>query len=483
MASIQEIRDKSGEVIKYKIVVTLGYDNTGVRRRKTYYWHPDPQKSKRQNDRELQKYAIQLDEAVSKEDPFAKEPIFRDYADYVVRHKEGQGKKKRTVDRYRSLMPRVNEEIGNMKMTQITARHLNLLYQHLQKEGIRNQPERARPIMDIRAWLKENNKSIAGFSREIGIPENTVKRALNNRPVLKATADAIAKGMCYLPEQVFEYFRNSTPLSTNTVLAYHRFLSAVFSFAVKEGVIQENPAAKASPPQYRKSEPEYYQPETVREILRKLKNEPLKWRLFIFLLMDTGCRRGEIAGLKWDAVDMENGIIDIKETLLYSPPRGTYADTPKNHKSRVLGISPQTTTLLKAWKAEQDRQKTNAAELWTDTGYVFTNEYGVQLHPDSGTKWLDEFARRNDLPHLHPHAFRHTAASIMISEGIDIVTTASELGHASPAITANVYSHVINEQKRKAAKKRSTIFDQIDAEQDDEGGVEGGAEFAGGCQK
>lgn len=482
MASIQEIQDKNGETIKYKIVVTLGYDNTGKRRRKTYYWHPDPQKTKRQNDRDLKKYAIHLDEAVSKEDPFAKEPTFREYAMYVVQHKEGQGRKKRTVDRYRSLMPRVNTEFGDMKMSQITAKHLNMLYQHLQKEGIRNEPDKAKPIIDIRAWLKDNKKSIAAFSKEIGIPENTVKRALNNRPVLKKTADAIAKGIGFPPEQVFEYMHNDTPLSTNTVLAYHRFLSAVFSFAVKEGVVQENPAAKASPPQYRKSEPEYYQPDVVRDILRKLKTEPLKWRLFTFLLMDTGCRRGEIAGLKWDAVDIKNEFIDIRESLLYSPARGTYTDTPKNHKSRVLGISPQTVALLKAWKAEQDKQKNEADELWNDTGFVFTNEFGIHIHPDSATKWLDEFARRNGLPHLHPHAFRHTAASIMISEGIDIVTTAAELGHASPAITANVYSHVINEQKLKAAKKRSTIFDQMDAEENDEGGAKGGAQIPGGCQ-
>lgn len=462
MAAVQEVKNNNGEIIKYKIFITLGCDNSGTKRRKVYYWHPDPKKTKRQNDHDLQKFVLQLEDNNSKSDPFEKEPVFEAYALYVIQHKEAQGKKKKTVDRYRTLLPRINAEIGKLKISQITPRHLNLLYQHLQKEGIRQEPEKASPIIDIRAWLKEHNKSIAAFSREIGIPENTVKRALNNRPVLKTTAEAIAKGMMASPDDVFEFTRNNAPLSTNTVLAYHRLLSAVFDFAEKEGIIQENPAAKASPPEYRKPHPEYYQPEVVKQILQKLKDEPLKWRLFTFLLMDTGCRRGEIAGLKWDAIDLKEEIIDIRETLLYSTGRGTYTDTPKNHKARVLGISEQTVTLLKQWKAEQNKQKCKAGELWHETDYVFTNDFGDPLHPDSGTKWLDEFSKRNGLPHIHPHAFRHTAASIMIAEGIDIVTTAAELGHSSAITTANIYAHAINEQRRKAAKKRSSLFDHLE---------------------
>ena len=65
------------------------------------------------------------------------------------------------------------------------------------------------------------------------------------------------------------------------------------------------------------------------------------------------------------------------------------------------------------------------------------------MSPDSITQWLSTFTQKNGLPHIHPHAFRHTAASNMIADGVDLVTTANELGHAGPTTTAKIYAHQI----------------------------------------
>ncbi len=79
-------------------------------------------------------------------------------------------------------------------------------------------------------------------------------------------------------------------------------------------------------------------------------------------------------------------------------------------------------------------------------------ETGDPLAPDSITQWLDTFSRKHNLPHIHPHAFRHTVASTMIADGIDLVTAASELGHADATTTAKIYAHQIAEAKAKAAE-------------------------------
>ncbi len=78
--------------------------------------------------------------------------------------------------------------------------------------------------------------------------------------------------------------------------------------------------------------------------------------------------------------------------------------------------------------------------------------------PDSITQWLADFSKSNSLPHIHPHAFRHTVASTMIADGIDLVTTASELGHADATTTAKIYAHQIAEARAKAAEVRSNVF-------------------------
>lgn len=74
------------------------------------------------------------------------------------------------------------------------------------------------------------------------------------------------------------------------------------------------------------------------------------------------------------------------------------------------------------------------------------------MNPDSVTRWLDAFSRRHNLPHINPHAFRHTVASVLLVNGTDIVTIVAQLGHASASTTENFYAHIIEENKAKASE-------------------------------
>lgn len=95
---------------------------------------------------------------------------------------------------------------------------------------------------------------------------------------------------------------------------------------------------------------------------------------------------------------------------------------------------------------------------WNKEGYIFSREDGKPINPDSVTSWFNRFSAENGLPHIHPHAFRHTAASIMIANGIDLVTTANELGHANATTTATIYAHQITVAKAKASEVRAGVF-------------------------
>ena len=97
-------------------------------------------------------------------------------------------------------------------------------------------------------------------------------------------------------------------------------------------------------------------------------------------------------------------------------------------------------------------------DKWTENGYVFTRDDGNLMNPDSITAWLNRFSAQNDLPHIHPHAFRHTAASTMIANGVDLVTTAAELGHANANTTATIYAHQIAIARAIAADVRAGVF-------------------------
>ena len=204
--------------------------------------------------------------------------------------------------------------------------------------------------------------------------------------------------------------------------------------------------------------PEYFQPEEMDEILEALETAPIRWKAITYFLIDTGCRRGEVMGLKWDKLNFDTGLVVIDRSLLYSPAKGIYESSTKTNDVRAMILAPQTLEVFKLWKEEYDSWKAINGDRWKNSPYIFVTEDGGPMHPDSITDWLAKFSKENVLPHIHPHAFRHTAASTMIMNGVDIVTAAAEMGHASPSTTANIYAHQFAVARAKAAAVRGGVF-------------------------
>lgn len=97
-------------------------------------------------------------------------------------------------------------------------------------------------------------------------------------------------------------------------------------------------------------------------------------------------------------------------------------------------------------------------DRWVQTDYVFTQSDGSPIRPDTITQWLAKFSKRKNLPHINPHAFRHTAASVLISQGTDVVTVSKMLGHAKVSTTEDIYSHVIEESKQQASNALAEVY-------------------------
>ena len=95
---------------------------------------------------------------------------------------------------------------------------------------------------------------------------------------------------------------------------------------------------------------------------------------------------------------------------------------------------------------------------WVGSGFVFVSDNGSRMDPSSISGWLNKFSEENGLPHIHPHAFRHTAASNMIANGVDLVTTAAELGHANASTTTTIYAHQISVARARATNVRGEVF-------------------------
>jgi len=460
MATVEKRYNKNGEISHYRITVAQGIDTNGVQIRRRMNWKPPkPDMTEKQLAKALNKAVTDFEREVNQGFELDRRQTFASYAEYVIELKERTGIRPRTIDRYRDLLRRINKAIGHLKLTDIRPQHLNAFYKNLGEKGIRENADRAASRIDLKALLKENNITIAGLSRESKVAEITIRKAIKGENIYKDKAEAIAAAVGKKVTEIFDIKQDNEPLSDKTILEHHRLISTIMSQAEKEMLIPFNPAAKATPPKVTKKDPDYYQPEEIDAVLDALDKAPLKWKAITYLLIDTGCRRGEAAGLKWESVDLNSGIITIERALLYSPKRGVYEGPPKNGKVRTVGIAPETVTLLRWVKSEQSRLQQLNGDRWVDSGYVFTQDNGDRINPESITAWLRTFsASEETLKHLHPHAFRHTAASTMIANGVDLVTTANELGHSNATTTATIYAHQISEAKAKAENVRADVF-------------------------
>ncbi len=206
-----------------------------------------------------------------------------------------------------------------------------------------------------------------------------------------------------------------------TCVKVYTILHSLFKMAYMNDVVPINPMDKVERPKPRKNElkekdVEAYTIEEVQRIFAALENEPLKWRTLLRLLIDTGIRRGECCGLRWQNIDFKTNTITIAGNLCYTPQKGIYLDTPKSGKVRTIDVDPEIISLLRELRQEQASHAISS--------YVFTQPNSPEpMHPQSPARYMQKFSKKYGVPNLHPHKLRHTFASIAITNGADVASS------------------------------------------------------------
>lgn len=257
---------------------------------------------------------------------------------------------------------------------------------------------------------------------------------------------------------------NGKPLSSKSVRHNLNLISDVFGYAVKMGVVTSNPCKNVTVPKNKYKEKKIYTPEQINRFMTLLGDEPLKYRAFFNLAIYSSFRRGELLGLEWKDVDFENNIISVRRTSCYTPDRGVYTDTTKTRLSqRTLKFPQALMDMLREHKEEQDNEALKLGDKWIETDRLFTKENGEPQHPNTTYHWLEKFCKKNDLPFLGLHSFRHLFCSMLVNQGVDIVTVSGALGHSNVTTTSTIYCHILENSRAKVSEAISNALNFSDS--------------------
>lgn len=240
-------------------------------------------------------------------------------------------------------------------------------------------------------------------------------------------------------------------LSPRTVRYVHTVLRRAMRDAVRWGKLHRNPADLADPPKPTRSSMSAWTADEAATFLQHATAERL--HAAFVLALTTGMRRGEIAGLRWQDVDLEGARLSVQQTLVTTGRyRQVETSQPKTGRSvRQIALDAGTVATLRAHRARQLEERLAWGEQWTDTGLVFTREDGTALHPQSLSRSFTRAAQRAEVAPIRFHDLRHTYASLALQGGVHPKVVSERLGHSSIAITLDTYSHVIPAMQADAA--------------------------------
>ena len=308
---------------------------------------------------------------------------------------------KKTAAEYKRLLKRINKAIGHIRLSKLKAHHLTQFYNMLREDGIREDGKEGR-------------------------------------------------------------------LSENTISHYHRLLSVMLETArIESDLITENPAKKIkSPPQPESKDITFYDEEETIALLKALEDPSvlLKYKVALNLIVFTGFRRGEVLGLEWKDIDFEKCEISVERTSQYDEDEGIYTGDPKTTKSvRTVTVPQEVVDLLKQYKVWQNGRKlhygTKWVKEWDEGKRLFTQIYGQPMHPSTLNHWMTEFFDNNGLKKISPHGLRHTYATLLIGNGVNIANVSEDMGHVKKSTTLDIYTGAMKKKSKASSDMlQKTLF-------------------------
>ena len=238
-------------------------------------------------------------------------------------------------------------------------------------------------------------------------------------------------------------------LSPSTVTYVHSVLKSALEHAVREDELPRNIARNVKTPTHR---PRRFRPLTAAEA-RQFLDAARTDRLHALygLALRTGLRKGELLGLHWEDLDFDSGTASIRRSLQRTQSGGLMTLPTKTRASeRRIALPTESVHSLKSHRQHQEVERRTADDSWKDSGLVFTTPTGGPIDPANMSRRFGRFLDSAGLRRIRFHDLRHSTATLLLEQGVDLVVIKELLGHAHIGVTAGVYAHVRLRLQRQA---------------------------------
>ena len=313
----------------------------------------------------------------------------------------------------------------------------------------------------MKDWLSMMNGCVeqstyGGYSRNI---KNIIIPYYNTRfPGLKL-CDVTPKHL----QDFYSYVINERKSTANTAIHYHANIRKALQHAYRTGMIPSNPADRIQRPKILPFTGGFYSATEAERLLAAVKGDPLEFGVIMALYY--GLRRSEVVGLKWSAVDFENKRIRINHVVTVADIDGKTVTIAKDRtktksSTRTMPLIPSVEEYLLRLRKEQEQNRKLCGKCYcTDyLDYIYVNEIGELVKPDYLSTHFRALLEKNNLRKIRFHDLRHSCASLLLFNGVQMKQIQEWLGHSNYSTTANIYAHLDSKSKEVSAETISKLF-------------------------